>query len=287
MKTFLDRILIMVFCVGLAGLVPVVCLAQEPDGELQELAAEAEETDGESGDTENGADRTVAAEAVVTEAVASSESEDAEAEPSLGMKLYDKDSISADYLISESAYQYDVMMYLKDYRATVTFRSLLGFGDGITDYTMLYTSNGTTAVLNKNLTMTGYTFKGWRLYSNTGKKVTKLTRKNLEEDFILYADFQPNTYKISYKKVKPAAGVKLKWKAKGSSETWNRSAILCDGKDISAPGYKLAGWYVEGRTEGEEGSYSNPYVPGRAMLNLAGSTKKDKKLILYPKWELE
>lgn len=258
-------------------------------GELSESAAE-EVNESVITDVNVNADANPAEEILDDKAfsVTAEASEDSLEKPLDERKLIDVDSVSADYLIHEEKGRYDVQMYLGKYTAEVTFRSTYGFefGDGITTYDQLYTTNGKKAKLIKKLNTVGYEFKGWKLYSSDGKKVSALNPKHLEEDFILYADFKPYKYNVIFKKVKPAQDSKItKWKAPGLKAEYPNPVVTWK-KDIEADGYVLVGWYDKNKAAGEFGSYENPYVAGENTRGpLAGTSKKDKKVVLYPKWE--
>ncbi len=123
---------------------------------------------------------------------------------------------------------------------------------------------------------TGYTFKGWRLGSKDGAKITRITKKE-SGDLYLVALWEPIKYTISFLRgtkgmTKDTAGKINKIKA-----VYDEEYILPEGGFLKT-GYDLVGYTTDkqGRTV--------KYYPGEKVRNLA--VKKGKTVKLYAVWEL-
>jgi len=159
--------------------------------------------------------------------------------------------------------------------------------DGGTVDGELYTVKGKNLLLAKPV-KDGSTFKCWTYVdAKTGKtkKVSKLTEQILKNnpELVLKAVYIENTYSINYK-VKAPKGFKLASKVKSLKKIKYDDEVSL-AESITATNKKtgetmvLVGW-----TKTQNGETID-FVPGQKVSRLAGKTKKDKKVVLYPVWK--
>lgn|GEM_PF-5995082 len=137
----------------------------------------------------------------------------------------------------------------------------------------------------------GYTFNGWYI-EGSNKKISSVPAKRFTtlSDAKIIAVYVENTYAVQYKLTKPK-GSKISGKPQKLpkvrySEEFNLSDTLITAtikanpnKGLEEKVYTLAGWTTT--KDGTEVEYSL----GQKVSKLAGKTKKDKKVVLYPVWK--
>lgn len=159
-------------------------------------------------------------------------------------------------------------------------------------YSINYNKKTKVKLPNKKVMIrTGYEFAGWLDQNN--KKVSTLNYKALGKLTSLTASWKANTYKIKYKLVYPEKGYKASEKIKDANKylydttkvTILGEGVIASGKLDGAAVYRLKGWTTD-KEKAVEGTAECMYLAGeKDLINLAGTTKKDKTLTLYPVWE--
>lgn len=159
-------------------------------------------------------------------------------------------------------------------------------------YILSYNKKTKIKLPNKNVMLrTGYEFSGW--LNQDSKKVSVLNSKSLGTLTTLTASWKPNTYKIKYKFVYPERGYKTLAKLNDKNKyQYDVSKVTILGEGVTAlskldgaPVYKLKGWTTD-KEKAMAGTAECMYLAGeKELINLAGATKKDKTLTLYPVWE--
>lgn len=130
--------------------------------------------------------------------------------------------------------------------------------------------------------ITGFKFKGWK---SGGKKVSSIPSKKLKDKMDITAEYVELTYTIQYKMDKPKDNAKAKPDKKVKAKKVKYSEKVALEKDIKAVDSKSGDTFVLIGWTKTQGSDTVDFVPGAEVSKLAGTTAKDKKIVLYPVWK--
>lgn len=149
--------------------------------------------------------------------------------------------------------------------------------------TLTYGSSAVALTDNK-YALKGWTFKNWNTTANgSGTSYTnKQSVQNLiiptadNQQFNLYAQWQANTYTITYNSNKPSASAgTISGSTASSTHTYDTA------KALTANGYSLTGWTFTGWNTAQNGS-GTPYTDKASVKNL--TDVNNGTITLYAQW---